>query len=317
MTGPAVGGFFAARGVWRAGFWTMVPLALVAAALSWRMLGASPPRAAARGAPFGRLLLLCVAVVCVGSVANVRAAPRQAALALAAVALVTLAVRLDRRASAPLFPRDMLSLAQPLGQGFWTIFLLAMSTSPVGVFIPLLLQAIHGVPPAVAGYLQASQSFSWTLATLVGARLDSDRVRAAIVVGPCVVTAGFVGLWATIGVGPLPAIAVCIVLIGLGIGTCWAHVSRIILAAGRPDESALTASVVPTGQQFAIAFGAAASGIVVNATGLSTDPSPPVAALTGTALYGAFAFGPLVAALIAVRLRAAVGAPAVSPSAPR
>jgi predicted MFS family arabinose efflux permease len=202
----------------------------------------------------------------------------------------------------------MLSPAQPLGQGFWTIFLLAMSTSPVGVFIPLLLQAIHGVPPAVAGYLQASQSFSWTMATLVGARLDRDRVRGAIVLGPCLVTAGFAGLWATIGAGPLAAIAVCIVLVGVGIGTCWAHVSQIILASGRPDEAAITASVVPTGQQFAIAFGAAVSGIVVNATGLSADPSPPVAALTGAALYGGFALAPLAAALIALRLRAAVGA---------
>jgi predicted MFS family arabinose efflux permease len=289
MTGPAVGGFFAARGVWRAGFWTMVPLALVAAALSWR------------------LLVLCVAVVCVGSVANVRAAPLQAVLVVAAAAMVTLALRLDRRAPEPLFPRDMLSPARPLGQGFWTIFLLAMSTSPVGVFIPLLLQAIHGVTPAVAGYLQASQSFSWTMATLVCARLESAGVRAAIVLGPCLVTAGFVGLWATIGAGPLPAIAACIVLVGSGVGTCWAHVSRIILASGRPDETALTASVVPTAQQFAIAFGAAVAGIVANATGLRADPSPPVAALTGAALYGGFAVGPLTAVAIAVRLRSAVG----------
>ena len=307
MTGPAVGGFFAARGVWRAGFWTMVPLAAVAAALSWRMLGASPPRAAARRGPFGRLLVLCVAVVCVGSVANVRTAPLQAVLVVAAAAMVTLAVRFDRRAPVSLFPRDMLSPARPLGQGFWTIFLLAMSTSPVGVFIPLLLQAIHGVPPAVAGYLQASQSFSWTVATLVCARLESNGVRSAIVLGPCLVTAGFVGLWATIGAGPLPAIAACIVLVGAGIGTCWAHVSKIILASGRPDETALTASVVPTAQQFAIAFGAAAAGIVANATGLRADPSPPVAALTGAALYGGFAVGPLTAVAIAVRLRSAVG----------
>ena len=207
----------------------------------------------------------------------------------------------------------MLSLAQPLGQGFWTIFLLAMSTSPVGVFIPLLLQAIHGVPPAVAGYLQASQSFSWTMATLIVARLDREGVRTAIAIGPCLVTAGFVGLWATIGAGPLPAIAAGIVLIGLGIGTCWAHVSKVILASGRSDETVLTASVVPTAQQFAIAFGAAVSGVVVNATGLSTDASPRVAALTGAALYGGFAIGPLLAAVIAVRLRSAVTATSAAP----
>ena len=307
MTGPALGGFFAGLGVWRAGFWTMVPLVVVATALSWHMLGAAPARTAARGRPFGRLLVLCVAVLCVGSVANVGSPALQAALVLAAGAMVGLAVRLDRRSSSPLFPRDMLSLARPLGRGFWMIFVLAMSTSPIGVFIPLLLQVIHGVSPAAAGYLQASQSFSWTMATLIGARLESHRVRAAIVLGPCLVTAGFVGLSMTIGTGPLPAIAVSIVLVGLGIGTCWAHVSKIILASGRPDEAALTASVVPTAQQFAIALGAAVSGIVANAAGLSGNPSPPTAALTGAALYGGFAFAPLMAVIIAVRLRAAVG----------
>jgi MFS family permease len=167
MTGPAVGGAFAGLGVWRPGFWMMVPVVLAVPALSWRMLGAEPPRAATRGGAFGRLLALCLAVICVGSVANVGAPALQAALVLAAGAMVALAVRLDRRASSPLFPRDMLSLARPLGRGFWTIVLLAMSTSPIGVFLPLLLQVIHGFSPAVAGSLQASQSFSWTMATLI------------------------------------------------------------------------------------------------------------------------------------------------------
>lgn len=306
MTGPAVGGFFAGLGAWRAAFWTMVPLVVGAAALSWRMLGAPRPGAAPRGLPFGRLLVLCVAVVCVGSVANVGTAPVKAALAVGAAAAVTQALRLDRHASVRLFPRDMLSLKRPLGRGCWMILLLAVSTSPSGVFIPLLLQVIHGVPPATAGYLQATTSLSWTTATLIAARLEGPRVRVAIVLGPCLVAAGFVGLFTTIGTGPLPAIAVFLVLVGAGIGTCWAHVSNIILASGRPDEGPVTASVVPTAQQFAIAFGAAVSGIVARAAGLSHDASPPVAALTGAALYGGFLVAPLAAAVIATRLRSAV-----------
>jgi predicted MFS family arabinose efflux permease len=315
MTGPAVGGFFAGLGLWRAAFWTMVPLVIIAAALSWRMLGTSAPRAARRGVPFGRLLLLCIAVVCVGSVANVGSAALQAALVVGAATAATQALRVDRRASQRLFPGGMLSLARPLGRGFWVIFLLAMSTSPGGVFISLLLQVIHGVTPATAGYLQASQSFSWTMATLIGARLESHRVRVAIVLGQLMVAAGFAGLFVTIGPGPLPAVAVFIVLVGAGIGTCWAHVSNIVLASGRPDEGALTASVVPTAQQFAIAFGAAVSGIVANAAGLSIGASRPVAALAGAALYGGFAFAPLAALIIAIRLRSAVRATAV-PSQP-
>jgi MFS family permease len=308
LTGPAVGGFFASHGLWRAGFWTMVPLVTVAAVLSWRMLGKRPPRVPARGVPLGRLLLLCVAVVCVGSVANVGAVALQGALVIGAATTVTLTLWLDGRASPRLFPRDMLSVARPLGQGFWMIFLLAMATSSIGVFMSLLLQVIHGVPPAVAGYLQATTSFSWTVASLVVARFESRHVRTAIVLGPLVVAAGFVGLFTTIGVGPLPAIAVCLVLVGTGIGTCWAHISNIILGAGRPDEGAITSSLVPTAQQFAIAFGAAVSGIVANAAGLSVSASRPVAAFTGAALYGSFILGPLAAMVIATRLRTAVRA---------
>jgi hypothetical protein len=144
------------------------------------------------------------------------------------------------------------------------------------------------------------------LATLIGARLQSEAVRVAIVAGPLVVAAGFAGLFTAIRTGPLPAIAVSIVLAGTGIGTCWAHVSNIIPASGRPDEGAVTGSVVPTAQQFAIAFGAAVSGIVANAAGLSVDASRPVAAATGAALHGGFVFAPLAAVAIAIRLRSAV-----------
>jgi hypothetical protein len=130
MTGPAVGGAFAGLGVWRPGFWMMVPVVLVVPALSWRMLG----RSFAGG---GRL--------------------------------------------------------------------------PASV----------AVVPVDHGHVDR-------------ARLESHRVRAAIVLGPCLVTAGFLGLFTTIGAGPLPAIAACIVLVGLGIGTCWAHVSKIVRPRAAP-----------------------------------------------------------------------------------
>jgi hypothetical protein len=220
--------------------------------------------------PLGRLLLICIAVLCIGAVANVSAILAQAALVAAALSVIALALRLDRGASLRLFPTNMLSLRHPIGHGFWMIFLLAMATSPVATFLPLLLQLIHGVPPAAAGYLYAVQSFSWTSAALLGARLDVHRVRGAIVVGPLVVTVGFGALASTLGGGPLVAIGVSAVLIGGGIGTCWAHLGNLVMAAGRPDEGAVTA------------------------------------ALAATVLYGSFALAPLAAFVIATRLRPAM-----------
>src|SRR5262249_6608645 len=48
MTGPAIGGFFAHLGLWRAAFWTMVPVAVLTCALSWQLL-----RPRARGSEGG------------------------------------------------------------------------------------------------------------------------------------------------------------------------------------------------------------------------------------------------------------------------
>jgi MFS family permease len=308
MAGPAVGGIFADRGVWRAAFWTMVPIALLTAGLSAWMLRRVERQPPAAGMPFGRLLLICAAVLCVGMVANTRSAALQAALAAGALATVALALHLDRQAPLRLFPTGMLSLRATIGGGFWMIFLLAIATAPGAAFLPLLLQLVHGTPPATAGYLYAVQSFSWTSAAIIGARLERRQVRMAIVVGPLVVAVGFAALAATIGPGPVAAVGVSMMMIGAGIGACWAHLSNLILAAGRPDEAAVTASVVPTTQLFAVAFGAAMSGVIANAAGLSTGASGPVAAAAGAALYGSFIVPPLAAAVIALRLRSVVQA---------
>src|SRR5262249_16497677 len=39
LGGPALGGALAAHGLWRVAFWAMAPITMVAAALTWRLLG--------------------------------------------------------------------------------------------------------------------------------------------------------------------------------------------------------------------------------------------------------------------------------------
>jgi MFS family permease len=82
---------------------------------------------------------------------------------------------------------------------------------------------------------------------------------------------------------------------GLGIGTCWAHIGTAILSSARPDEGALTASMIPSTQLFAVALGAALSGVIANAAGLAA----------GAWLFGCFVAAPLAAVVIASRLRPA------------
>jgi len=140
LGGPVVGGVLAGLGHWRLAFWAMTPIAVLAAALTWRILPRSEtrPTKPAR-VPFGRLALICASVLCIGSIANTRATAARAALFVGAAAAVALMLRLDTTAHARLFPMGMLSIGRRIGQGFWMVFLLGMSTTPSGVYVPLLV----------------------------------------------------------------------------------------------------------------------------------------------------------------------------------
>jgi MFS family permease len=318
LGGPAVGGILAGRGAWRVAFWAVAPMAVVTAVLTWRILHSSETDGAPGSrVPLGRLLLICVSVLCVGSVANAGSTVARAELLAGAVISIVLTFRLDGAARVRLFPSGMLSLGGRVGKGFWMIFLLAMATTPGGVFIALLVQVLHGVSPAVAGYLYAGQALSWTIAALLSARLAGHRVRVALVLGPALTAAGFAGLFTTIASGPVAAIAASVALVGGGIGTCWAHIGTVVLASGRHDEGAVTAAMIPSTQLFAVALGSALSGVIASAAGLSDGASKPVAALAGAWLFGSFVLAPLGALVIASRLGLAAHAGAAVSSAAR
>lgn len=306
LGGPALGGVLAAHGLWRVAFWAMVPITLTAAALTWRLLGAADRREPREApVPFGRLSLVCASVLCIGSIANTRGPAVRTVLIVVAIAALMLALRLERQARVRLLPSGMFSIAKQLGKGYWMIFLLGMSTTPGGVYVPLLVQMLHDVSPASAGYLYAVQSLSWTAGTFVSARVGRERVHRVIVLGPLLMASGFVALFLTIAPGPVAAIAGALLLVGLGIGMAWTHIGAAILSSGRPDEGTVTASMIPTTQLFAVALGSALSGIIANQAGLARDASPATAALAAAWLFGGFTVVPLTAAVIGWRLRPA------------
>jgi hypothetical protein len=170
------------------------------------------------------------------------------------------------------------------------------------VFLPLLMQVLHGVPPAAAGYFYAGQSLSWTCAAIFTARITGARVRAAIVLGPLVMASGLAGLFLVIATGPVFTIALSIACIGVGLGLCWGHVGNVVLGSARRNEEEATSALIPSTQLLAVAFGSALCGIVADAAGLTRAATPLVAAATGQALYGGGAVAAVAAALVASRL---------------
>ena len=300
--------------LWRAAFWVMLPLVALSGALAWRILPARARATSPGTVPFGRLVLICAAVVSLALVGNAHGIAARVALIAAMMVAIVAALKIDARAAARLFPSGMLSLREPLGRCFWTIFLIAMSASPIGIFMALLLQRAHGASPAVAGYVFAAHSLAWTAAAIVTARLPAERIRAAVTVGPLIMTAGLVGLCVTMRSGPIGAILVAILVEGAGVGLCWAHIGNVVLGTARADEESATAAMIPSTQLFAVAFGGALSAIIASAVGLTREASPEIAAATGQALFGIFALTALVAGVIASRVvpRVRARAPSVA-----
>lgn len=300
--GPFVGGLLAGLGRWRLAFWGVVPIIVAPALTAWWLLPPRTRRGPRPRVPLGRLLLICAAVLSLASVANAPTAALRVALVAGTILAIVLTLRLDARAGIRLFPSEMLSLGRSTGKAFAMIFLIAASGSPTSVFIPLLAQITHGLPPAAAGYFYAGQSLAWSAASLVFARVGPEHLRRALVGGPLVMALGLAGVALTIGPGPVAAIGLSLVVVGVGIGTCWAHIARIVLSSARAGEEEVSATLTPSTQLFAVSFGAAAAGIVASATGLSHAATPEIAAATGTTLFGLAALGPISAAGIALTL---------------
>jgi hypothetical protein len=94
---------------------------------------------------------------------------------------------------------------------------------------------------------------------------------------------------------PLLPVGAALLLLGLGIGISWPHISARLLHSAPAGEGDLTSASISMVQLFASGFGAAVAGVIVNAAGLAVDDSVPSTMAAATWLYGLFAIAPLLA----------------------
>src|SRR5579864_8663459 len=94
-----------------------------------------------------------------------------------------------------------------------------------------------------------------------------------------------------------------VVVVGSGIGICWAFVAHKVMTGARPGEETVAASAVATVQQMGFALGAALSGLVANVAGFSSGMGQ--AEMTNVAFWvpASFVLAAAAAFLASVRLR--------------
>ncbi len=276
LFGPLLGGLFAQAGDWRGAFWAVAGLAGLLAVLGLRAFPVSPERPpggpeSRPPLPLARLALVICAIAALSVAAIAASAGLRAGLIVLAVGGLAVLLQRDRQSANPLLPRAAFSLRDAGGTGLWLALLLSISFAPLSIYGPALLQRLHGLAPLPAGYMVAGGSMAWTVLAVAVSGLAAARWSGRLsVAGPLAMAAGLAGLAHVLPGGALPAVQAAIVIMGAGIGCCWAFVAQGVMSAAPREEADIAASSVATVQQTGLALGAALAGLVANLSGFAT-----------------------------------------------
>ena len=309
LVGPAIGGIFAGFGVWRAAFWSLIPVAALFALLAATVLpGRSADRAPGSPLALAQLLFLTAAVLAV-SAGSVSPELSHNILGLgAAVILTALLIRSERRARHRLLPDGAFRISTALGALYATMSLLAVAVTIGEIFVPLFLQVLHHQSALVAGYLAALMGAGWTLGSVASSGASGAGIRRAILAGPILGLVGMLMLAVLMGSPSrgdwLAVMPICLALvaIGLGVGLAWPHLLTRVFQAAPAGEQDLTSASITTVQLFATALGAALAGMVANLAGL-TEPGGIAGTMSAAGwLFGVFALAPVIGVFTALRV---------------
>jgi hypothetical protein len=183
-------------------------------------------------------------VFCVAAAGPIEGIVWRALLIVAAAALVGLTFRLDRGMPNNLFPPRALSLGAPIGLALWILSLHGMTQTSVSLFLPLLLQVVHGVSPIFVNILNIVISLGWTIGTFSVSGWSGRRERIALMAGPAIAFTGLV--WLTL-IALLPGLVLLTLgafVMGIGIGVYNVHlVARAIETAGAGEQRSTAAAL--------------------------------------------------------------------------
>jgi len=123
-----------------------------------------------------------------------------------------------------------------------------------------------------------------------------------LVLGPLAITLSIAGQAAVVVHGSLVRLVSFVVLHGIGIGICFAHLSSWTISAAYEGEANLTASSIATVRSLGQACGAATAGLIANTAGLAQGVSVATVAAAASWVYGLCTLVPAVLAVLALRL---------------
>jgi MFS family permease len=291
LLGPVVGGIFAEIGWWRGSFWAMSPFVLILVITAWFYIPdrfdtqeeAKPDKPF----PIRRLAILTSGVFCIALAGPIEIPAYRVTLIIAGIGLLWLTFRMDRASENRLYPSDAFSLRTPVGLGMWIVLIVGIVQTTIHVFLPLLLQVVHGVSPIYISYIAMVMSLGWTAGTFMVSGWSGEREKLALWTGPLVMMAGLAGIILTAQLPLLSILTAATFVMGFGVGTHNVHLLSRTMAAAAPGDERVTASAIPSLRSLGTALGAAVSGVLSTIAGLGDATSAETVGPAITFVYSA------------------------------
>jgi EmrB/QacA subfamily drug resistance transporter len=247
LLGPGIGGFLTEHVSWRWVFYVNFPLCVLSMVLIWSFLHEHLQRRRPSIDYIGAVSLSASVALLLVGLQSTGSQLIQVVLYVLAAALVPVFVWQERRASEPLVP---LWLFRQRAIGVSTLggLLLGVALYGQSTFLPPFVQGVMGATPTIAGFVLASSSVSWPVASAVGGRLLLRwGFRGPCVLGGVLLTIGFALLLTITPDSGLWAPAAISFVTGLGFG----FYSVVIILAAQSSVGWQNRGVVTSANQFA------------------------------------------------------------------
>jgi predicted MFS family arabinose efflux permease len=161
----------------------------------------------------------------------------------------------------------------------------AMAQTSVTLFLPLLLQVVHGVSPMFINFVTIAISLGWTVGSFAASGWSGERERIALTAGPMIAFAALLCITVIARMPALELLTFAAFMMGLGVGVYNVHLVARTLDRAPPGEQRTTAAALSSVRSLGTAFGAAFAGVIAHEAGLGDATDPQAVGNAVTAVY--------------------------------